>query len=104
MDRKTASRTIGLVVFWTVILLSLPLVAGFFGRLHPAFDSFAHFRVHLAILLALAALPLLATRSFRLHGLLGAALGCAAALQGMLASSQRGGVVMQGCRWGTGQG
>ena len=80
MDRKTASRTIGLVAFWTVILLSLPLVAGFFGRLHPAFDSFAHFRVHLAAVLALAALPLLATRSFRLHGLLGAALGCAAIL------------------------
>jgi endonuclease/exonuclease/phosphatase (EEP) superfamily protein YafD len=80
MDRKTASRTIGLVAFWTVILLSLPLVAGFFGRLHPAFDSFAHFRVHLAILLALAALPLLATRTFRLHGLLGTTLGCAAIL------------------------
>jgi endonuclease/exonuclease/phosphatase (EEP) superfamily protein YafD len=80
MDRKTASRTIGAVAFWAVILLSLPLVAGFFGRLHPAFDSFAHFRVHLAILLALAALPLLATRSFRLHGLLGTTLGCAAIL------------------------
>jgi endonuclease/exonuclease/phosphatase (EEP) superfamily protein YafD len=80
MDRKTASRTIGLVAFWTVILLSLPLVAGFFGRLHPAFDSFAHFRVHLATVLALAALPLLATRSFRLHGLLGAGFGCAAIL------------------------
>jgi endonuclease/exonuclease/phosphatase (EEP) superfamily protein YafD len=80
MDRKTASRTIGLVAFWTVILLSLPLVAGFFGRLHPAFDSFAHFRVHLAILLALAALALLATRTFRLHGLLGTTLGCAAIL------------------------
>jgi endonuclease/exonuclease/phosphatase (EEP) superfamily protein YafD len=80
MDRKTASRTISLIAFWAVILLSLPLVAGFFGRLHPAFDSFAHFRVHLAILLALAAQPLLATRAFRWHGLLGTTLGCAAIL------------------------
>jgi endonuclease/exonuclease/phosphatase (EEP) superfamily protein YafD len=37
-------------------LISLPLMAGFFGELHPAFDSFAHFRAHLAVLLALSAL------------------------------------------------
>lgn len=48
------------------LLLSLPLVAGFFGWLHPAFDSFGHFRAHLAVLMALAALPLLFT-SWRLH-------------------------------------
>ncbi|TIQ70667.1 MAG: AP endonuclease, partial [Mesorhizobium sp.] len=34
--------------------------------LHPAFDSFAHFRVHLSVLMALCALPLLVT-SFRLQ-------------------------------------
>ncbi|WP_274629648.1 endonuclease/exonuclease/phosphatase family protein [Arvimicrobium flavum] len=41
------------------LLLSVPLVAGFFGAWHPAFDSFAHFRVHLAVLMGLAALPVL---------------------------------------------
>ena len=38
-------------------LVSLPLIAGFFGSIHPAFDSFAHFRAHLAVLLALSAVP-----------------------------------------------
>lgn len=80
MDGKTASRAISLAAFWATILLSLPLVAGFFGRLHPAFDSMAHFRVHLAVLLVLAALPLLAVGAFRRHGLLAAALGSAAVL------------------------
>ena len=54
------------VAFVAMIAISVPLVAGFFGTLHPAFDSFAHFRVHLAVLMALCALPLLAT-SFRLQ-------------------------------------
>ena len=72
MHGTTAIRTIGLAAFWATILLSLPLVGGFFGRLHPAFDSLAHFRVHLAVLLVLAALPLLLARAFRWHGLLAA--------------------------------
>lgn len=37
-------------------LVSAPLVAGFLGAWHPAFDSLAHFRAHFAALLALAAL------------------------------------------------
>jgi endonuclease/exonuclease/phosphatase (EEP) superfamily protein YafD len=41
-------------------LISLPLIAGFFGEVHPAFDSFAHFRAHLAVLLAVSALAPLA--------------------------------------------
>ncbi|CAH2397233.1 endonuclease/exonuclease/phosphatase family protein [Mesorhizobium escarrei] len=52
--------------FVAMLVFSFALVAGFFGTLHPAFDSFAHFRVHLAVLMALCALPLLAT-SFRLQ-------------------------------------
>ncbi|RWO33640.1 MAG: AP endonuclease [Mesorhizobium sp.] len=52
--------------FVAMLVFSAALVAGFFGTLHPAFDSFAHFRVHLAVLMALCALPLLAT-SFRLQ-------------------------------------
>jgi endonuclease/exonuclease/phosphatase (EEP) superfamily protein YafD len=54
------------VAFVAMLGCSVALVAGFFGALHPAFDSFAHFRVHLAVLMALCALPLLAT-SFRLQ-------------------------------------
>lgn len=48
-------------------ILSVPLVAGFLKAVHPAFDSFAHFRLHLAALLAVAALPLLFSREWR-HG------------------------------------
>lgn len=80
MNATTAIRMVGPLAFWATVLLSLPLVGGFFGRLHPAFDSMAHFRVHLAVLLVLAALPLLLARSFRWHGLLAAALGAAAIL------------------------
>lgn len=59
------------------LFLSLPLVAGFFGALHPAFDSFAHFRVHLAVLMMLAALPLVVSIWWK-HGLVGLLLGTAA--------------------------
>lgn len=43
-------------------LISLPLVVGFLNRMHPAFDSFAHFRLHLAVMLGLGAIALMATR------------------------------------------
>lgn len=43
------------------VLVSVPLVLGFLGPAHPAFDSFAHFRPHLAILMGVIALPLLFT-------------------------------------------
>lgn len=66
-------------------LLSLPLVAGFFNRFHPALDSFAHFRLHLAALLGLAALALLTTR-FRREGAVALllAVGAFAATPGTL--------------------
>ncbi|TPK31602.1 MULTISPECIES: endonuclease/exonuclease/phosphatase family protein [unclassified Mesorhizobium] len=54
------------LVFIVMMTLSVALVAGFLGALHPALDSFSHFRIHLAVLMALCALPLLAT-SFRLQ-------------------------------------
>ncbi|RWP15301.1 MAG: AP endonuclease [Mesorhizobium sp.] len=60
-----------------MLVISVALVAGFFGTLHPAFDSFAHFRVHLAVLMALCALPLLAT-SFRLQAATGLLFAVAA--------------------------
>ncbi|WP_287254791.1 endonuclease/exonuclease/phosphatase family protein [Mesorhizobium sp.] len=63
--------------FVAMLVISVALVAGFFGTLHPAFDSFAHFRVHLAVLMALCALPLLAT-SFRLQAATGLLFAVAA--------------------------
>ncbi|ATU92334.1 endonuclease/exonuclease/phosphatase family protein [Phyllobacterium zundukense] len=41
------------------ILFSVPLVLGFFGTIHPVFDSFAHFRMHLAVMMAVSAVPAL---------------------------------------------
>jgi endonuclease/exonuclease/phosphatase (EEP) superfamily protein YafD len=41
------------------ILFSVPLVLGFFGAVHPVFDAFAHFRMHLAVLMAVSAIPAL---------------------------------------------
>jgi len=40
-------------------LISVPLVLGFFGAAHPLFDAFSHFRVHLAVLMAISAVPAL---------------------------------------------
>jgi len=40
-------------------VLSLGLVMGFFNTQHPALDSISHFRLHLAVLLGLTAVPLL---------------------------------------------
>ncbi|QZZ37464.1 endonuclease/exonuclease/phosphatase family protein [Nitratireductor kimnyeongensis] len=60
-----------------VFAVSLPLVAGFWGRLHPALDSMAHFRLHLAVLIALLAAPLLFVRGWRQVGAAGAVLGIA---------------------------
>lgn len=66
-----------LACFAAMMLLSIPLVAGFFGAWHPALDSFAHFRVHLAVLMIVVALPLLAT-SFRWQAVAALAFGVAA--------------------------
>jgi endonuclease/exonuclease/phosphatase (EEP) superfamily protein YafD len=68
---------IATLLFLTSIGISLPLVAGLLGRVHPAFDSFAHFRWHLSLAMIVVSLLLLATR-FRLQGLLSGALGIAA--------------------------
>lgn len=54
------------VAFLAMMALSAALLAGFLGALHPAFDSFSHFRIHLSVLTALLALPLLAG-SYRLQ-------------------------------------
>jgi len=44
------------------LAVAMPLGAGFLGRLHPFFDSFAHFRLHLAVLLIACALAFLVMR------------------------------------------
>lgn len=44
------------------VLLTIPLVLGYWGSAHPALDSFAHFRLHLAALIAVLALPSLLER------------------------------------------
>jgi endonuclease/exonuclease/phosphatase (EEP) superfamily protein YafD len=54
------------LTFLAMTAFSAALLAGFFGALHPAFDSFSHFRMHLSLLTALLALPLLAS-SYRLQ-------------------------------------
>lgn len=54
------------LTFLATMAFSAALLAGFFGALHPAFDSFSHFRMHLSLLTALLALPLLAG-SYRLQ-------------------------------------
>lgn len=49
------------LILFCLTAATIPLLLGFFGSLHPAFDSLGHFRVHLAVVVAIFALPLLAT-------------------------------------------
>lgn len=67
-----------LLVLLAVFAVTTALIAGFFGRWHPVFDSFAHFRVHLGFLLALSAAPLLLAAN-RLHAATALLLGLGAA-------------------------
>lgn len=60
------------------VAISVPLVAGFFGAWHPALDSFAHFRAHLAVVLALVALPALFLPGIRRVGWTALLLGATA--------------------------
>lgn len=55
-------KLLPLALFALVAALSLPLVFGFLGRLHPALDSFTHFRLHLAAVMGVAAMLLAFTR------------------------------------------
>lgn len=54
-----------LLLLLAAVVVSVPLVLGLFGAAHPAFDSMAHFRMHLAAGMGLLALPLLATLLWR---------------------------------------
>lgn len=50
------------ILLLAAVAVSMPLVLGFMGSLHPALDAFSHFRAHLAVLMAILALPLLFTQ------------------------------------------
>lgn len=77
MDRGRI-KVLGSIAGLAGLGLSLGLIGGYFGRVHPALDSFAHFRVHLAAGLLVVALVLLALRGFRRIGLAMVILGAAA--------------------------
>jgi endonuclease/exonuclease/phosphatase (EEP) superfamily protein YafD len=67
MKQGRAGRRRERLAVWASALcaaLYVPLVFGFFGWLHHSLDLFAHFRWHLAVLLALAGLFALLTRAW----------------------------------------
>jgi endonuclease/exonuclease/phosphatase (EEP) superfamily protein YafD len=76
---KTFSRLVLMLILLGMAAMTAAITAGFFGHLHPALDSFAHFRAHLAVLLGLVCLPLFATRYLKVGavGALGAILAFA---------------------------
>ena len=79
MTNSLLRNGLSLVAFATMSLLSLLLMLGFLGRMHPAFDSIAHFRLHIAaVMMAFAAVSLL-TRFWK-EGLLSIVFGAAAIL------------------------
>lgn len=77
MNATKIAHLLATAIFAATMLTSIPLVFGFFADIHPAFDSLAHFRAHLAVLVAVGGLVLLVTR-FRRQGFLAVALGAAA--------------------------
>ena len=54
-----------LLVLLAALAIAAALAIGFFGTVHPAFDSFSHFRVHLCVLLALLGAILALFTAFR---------------------------------------
>lgn len=60
--------------------LGVALTFGYLGRVHPAFDSFAHFRVHLAAALGVA-VPLLYLLRLRLEAVFATLFAAAALVQ-----------------------
>jgi endonuclease/exonuclease/phosphatase (EEP) superfamily protein YafD len=91
MDIKLQFRSVTGLLLVAAVATTLALVAGFFGSLHPAFDSFAHFRIHLAIVLIVLAAALITT-SFRRQGLMAMVFGLSA-IASVLGWSPRPGAV-----------
>lgn len=70
-------RWLGIACGIAAVLATVPLVMGFWGALHPAFDALSHFRIHLAVLIAVLALPVVFLRGWRMIGLMAMALAVA---------------------------
>ncbi|KFB10618.1 endonuclease/exonuclease/phosphatase family protein [Nitratireductor basaltis] len=70
-------RWLGIACGIAAVLATGPLVMGFWGALHPAFDALSHFRIHLAVLIALLAVPAIFIRGWRMIGLMAVALAVA---------------------------
>lgn len=76
--RKSLSAILPAILAICATLLTVPVVIGFWGEIHPAFDSFAHFRVHLSVLILLLALPCMFFPGWRTIGAAAAVLALAA--------------------------
>lgn len=76
MKRAATVLSVFLLIVCGVAAAAIGL--GFLGRFHPAFDSFSHFRLHLAVLLAVGAFGLIAA-GFRREAFAGLALATGAA-------------------------
>jgi len=57
-------RRPSLIIKLCILGASLAIVLGFFGALHPAFDTIAHSRLHFGLALIVACLVMLATKHF----------------------------------------
>jgi endonuclease/exonuclease/phosphatase (EEP) superfamily protein YafD len=71
MRRLTTLASVGAIVF---------LLLGFAQSLHPFFDSFSHFRLHVAVLLAAGLIAVIALRSWALAAAGGLTLAAAIAM------------------------
>ena len=80
MTSKPASHLFRVVVLLSLLAIAAALTFGYLGWLHPAFDSFSHFRVHLAVLL-LAGVPVLWLMRYRPEALFALAFGLTALIQ-----------------------
>lgn len=78
---QTIHRTVlRLAALGALTGLAAALAFGYLGRVHMAFDSFSHFRLHIAALLALG-VPLLLVLRFRIEAVFALALAVAVTLQ-----------------------
>ncbi len=75
MRGRGSTHRLGLTMLLAAVVVALPLLAGAFGRLHPALDSIGHFRIHLAAVLAAVGPALASIPGFRLSGAAAALLG-----------------------------
>lgn len=82
MDQATRKILLRLSALVVVMGLAAALTFGYLGRLHPAFDSFSHLRLHLAALMALC-VPVLVLMRLRLEAVFALTLAVAATVQTM---------------------